>query len=72
MARVASFADVATARLEWLKARGEVVSELVAVRVADVKLKLAQSTWGHEGCGPILPPEPMLLPDLVVPSPAGR
>jgi hypothetical protein len=68
---LASFADVSTARLEWLKARGEVVSELVAVRVADVRLKQAQSAWGHDGGGPALPPTPMLLPDIILPSPTG-
>jgi hypothetical protein len=83
---LASFADIALARLEWLKARGEVVAELVAVRVAEVRLKQAQSFWGQEGCasaGPMLAPPPLLpdtarpadtvrLPELVLPEPAGR
>jgi outer membrane protein TolC len=84
---LASFADITAARLEWLKARGEVVAELVAVRVADVRLRQAQSFWGLKGCasaGPVLPPSPPLLPDtdrpadavrlpeIVLPAPAGR
>ncbi len=39
---MAVFAELATARQEWLKARGEVVKEWVAWRVAAVKVGLAQ------------------------------
>ncbi len=61
---LASFADIATARLEWYRARADVVAELAAVRAADVRLRQAQSFWGHDGCpaGPEAPP-PVLLPD---------
>ena len=38
---MATFAEITSARLEWLKARGDVVAELVAVRVADVPRRAA-------------------------------
>jgi len=78
---LASFAEIASARLEWLKARGDVVAELVAVRVADVRLKQAQSFWGLDGCGSAVPVLPLLpdttgsaevvrLPELTLPAPS--
>jgi outer membrane protein TolC len=79
---MATFAEITSARLECLKARGDVVAELVAVRVADVKLKQAQSFWGREGCatgpppGPAMPPDAtwssdtVRLPELTLPAPS--
>jgi outer membrane protein TolC len=63
---LASFAEIASARLEWLKARGDVVAESVAVHVAEVKIRQAQSAWGHDGCATVdpAPPAPVLLPDV--------
>jgi hypothetical protein len=60
---MATFAEITSARLEWLKARGDVIGELVAVRAADVKLKQAQSYWGREGCTTDPPPGPAMVPD---------
>jgi hypothetical protein len=51
---LASFADVTTAKLEWLRARGELIEEVRAWHVARIELKEAQGLLVQEcGYGPL-------------------
>src|SRR5207302_1699969 len=52
---LASFVEVTQAHLEWLRARGDLIKEVMAWHIARVKLKQAQgilaAECGFEGCG---------------------
>jgi hypothetical protein len=74
------FAELATARQDWLKARGEVVKEWVAWQVAAVKVGLAQGVLplGCEDCpgaigqGCCAAPTTPLLTRRACPAPAHK
>src|SRR5207244_652523 len=47
---IASFAEVAAVRLEWFRARGDIVKEVMGWEIARVQLKLAQGVLALECC----------------------
>jgi hypothetical protein len=47
---ITSFAEMVVAKQEWLKARGDLMSELMAWQIARVKLRLAEGLLAEE-CG---------------------
>ncbi len=50
---LASFAEVASTNLDWLKARGDVIQEVMAWHVAWVKLRQAQGLLPADCCNPV-------------------